>query len=64
MGKGVVDMKELRLKALELLLDWAIECDFGFDNIPEEYDKYEDDIKDMGYKEGLIYIAEREVNQL
>lgn len=57
-------MQELRLKALELLLDWAIECDFGFDNIPEEYEKYKDDIKDMGYKEGLIYIAEREVNQL
>ena len=28
------------LKALRLLLDWAIECDFGLDSFPEEYAKY------------------------
>lgn len=45
-------------KALRLLLDWVLECDvFGYDNIPEEYEKYKDKIKDMSYKEGLIYIA-------
>ena len=49
--------------ALELLLDWAIECDFGYDNIPDEYEKYKDDVKDMDYREGLIYIAERQIEE-
>lgn len=53
----------LREKALLLLLDWAVECGFGFDNIPEEYELYKKDIENMGYCEGLIYIAEREVEQ-
>lgn len=50
-------------KALRLLIDWAIECGFGYDNIPEEYEKYKEEIKGMGYTEGLIYIAEQEVEQ-
>lgn len=49
--------------ALELLLDWAIECDFGYDNIPDEYEKYKDEIADMDYKEGLIYIAEKKIEE-
>lgn len=52
-----------REKALRLLLDWAIECGFGYDNIPEEYEKYEHEIEDMNYTEGLIYIAEREAER-
>lgn len=52
-----------REKALRLLLDWAVECGFGYDNIPEEYEKYEHEIKDMDYTEGLIYIAEREAKK-
>ena len=52
-----------REKALLLLLDWAVECGFGYDNIPEEYATYEKNIENMGYMEGLIYIAEREVEQ-
>ena len=56
-------MKSKREKALELLLDWAIECDFGYDNIPDEYEKYKDEIADMDYKEGLIYIAERQIEE-
>jgi len=47
-----------------LLLEWAEECDFGYDNIPGEYDKYKDDIEDMDYFEGMIYIAEKEVERL
>ena len=54
-------MPELKEKALMLLLEWAIECDFGYDNFPDEYEKYKDEIKDMGYIEGMIYIAEKEV---
>lgn len=45
---------------LRLLLDWAIECGFGYDNIPDEYEEYKDDIKDLSYTEGLIYIAVHE----
>lgn len=50
------------LKALRLLLDWAIECDFGLDSFPEEYAKYkhtltDDMIYDMTYKDMIIHIA-------
>lgn len=56
-------MKSKREKALELLLDWAIECDFGYDSIPDEYEQYKDEVADMDYKEGLIYIAERKIEE-
>lgn len=58
-------MKESkREKALSLLLDWAIECGFGFDNLGDGlYEKYEQDIKEMKYKDGLIYIAEKIVEK-
>lgn len=46
-------------KALRLLLEWAIECGFGYDNFPEEYDRYKNDIENMEYIEGMIYIAEK-----
>ncbi len=48
-------------KALRLLIQWAVECGFGYDNLPEEYEKYKDDISDMDYIDGLIYIAEMEL---
>lgn len=60
------EAKNIAIKALEentalnLLVDWAIQCDFGFDNFPEEYEKYKEDIKELGYKEGMIYIAKKE----
>ena len=46
-------------EALRLLIDWAVECGFGFDNIPEEYERHKDYIEkdDIGYIDGLIYIA-------
>ena len=47
-------------KALNLLAEWAIECGFGYDNIPDEYVKYKDDIAEMGYTEGLLYIVKKE----
>lgn len=51
-------------KALRLLLEWAIECGFGYDNFPEEeYEKYEREIKDMSYTEGMIYIAEKVIEE-
>ena len=51
----------LRERALMLLLNWAVECDFGYDNFPEEYERYKNEIEDMSYFDGMIYIAEKEV---
>ena len=46
------------LKALKLLLDWAIECNFGLDSFPEEYEKYKHTLTDdMTYKDMMIQIA-------
>lgn len=67
-NKDYPEAFDLAIKALEenaalnLLIDWAIQCDFGYDNFPEEYEKYADEIEDLGYKEGMIYIARKEVN--
>ena len=51
-------------KALRLLIDWAVACGFGYDNIPEEYEKYKNSISDMEYIDGLIYIAEMEIGNV
>ena len=53
----------LRERALMLLLNWAVECGFGYDNFPEEYERYKDEIEDMSYFDGMIYIAEKEVER-
>ena len=46
------------LKALRLLLDWAIECDFGLDSFPGAYEKYKHTLTDdMTYKDMIIQIA-------
>lgn len=54
---------ELENKALRLLLKWAIECDFGYDNFPEEYECYKEDVEDMDYIEGMIYIAKKVIEE-
>lgn len=55
--------QEIYEKALDLFIKWAVECGFGYDNIPELYEKYEEKIKDMSYEEGLKYIALKEVEE-
>lgn len=52
-------------EALRLLIDWAVDCDFGYDNMPEEYEKYKDYLEknDLGYIDGLIYIAKQETKE-
>lgn len=46
-------------KALRLLVDWAVECDFGYDNFDDEYQRYKDEIDDNAtYTEGMIKIAQ------
>ena len=51
--------QEKEIKALRLLVEWAEECDFGFDQFPDEYELYKDEIKDMKYIDGMIHIAKR-----
>lgn len=51
--------QEKEVKALRLLVEWAEECDFGFDQFPDEYERYKDEIKDMKYIDGMIHIAKR-----
>lgn len=46
-------------RALRLLLDWAVECNFWYDSFPEEYERYKDEIGGMDYIEGMIHIAKR-----
>lgn len=55
------EINELKTEneALKLLIEWAEECDFGYDNFPEEYERYKDEIEGMGYIEGMIHIAKR-----
>lgn len=65
--------KKTLLKAFELFVNWAEECDFGYDNIPEEYEKYETKLveklgEDYNYIDGLMWIAyweaEEEQNEI
>lgn len=51
------------LKGLRLLAEWAVQCGFGYDNIPEEYERYKNIISHLGYIEGLIYIAKKEAEE-
>lgn len=53
---------ELYKKALCVFVNWAEECDIGWDNFPDEISKYSEEIeqKGLGYIEGMMYIALRE----
>jgi hypothetical protein len=57
--------QELKLykKALDLFVNWADECDFGYDNLGDLKYEYEKDTEKMGYIEGLIYIAVSEAKK-
>lgn len=50
---------EVYKKALELYVNWADECDFGYDNIDDVYYKYKEELEklNLGYIECLIHIA-------
>ena len=51
--------QEKEIKSLRLLVEWAEECDFGFDQFPDEYERYKDEIKDIKYIDGMIHVAKR-----
>ena len=59
--KAVALLKEQskEIKALKLLVEWAEECDFGFDQFPDEYERYKDEIEGMKYIDGMIHVAKR-----
>lgn len=61
--KLTVEKIHILRKALFLLADWATDCDFGYDNIPELYEKYKDEINNLSYTDGLIYIAVKEAKK-
>lgn len=58
---SVIEELQKDNKALRLLVEWATECDFGFDQFYGEYRKYKDEIKDMGYIDGMIHVAKRTI---
>lgn len=64
---GIETYKKLLInrEALKLFVDWAEECDFGYDQLPEEYEKYKTDLEEKGldYCEGLRYIAIQEAKK-
>ena len=53
---------EVVVKAFQKYIGWTVDCDFGYDNIPDEFEKYQNDKKFMNlkYNEGLMYIAIQE----
>lgn len=54
---------KLYKKALELFVNWADECDFGYDNLGDLYSEYKDEIESLKYQEGLIHIAVSEAKK-
>ena len=63
MSNEALDFAIKEIKGLRLLVNWAVECGFSYDNIPEVYEEYKEEISDMDYTEGLIYIAKKEANK-
>lgn len=50
-------------KALELFVNWADECDFGYDNLGDLKYEYKDEVESLKYQEGLIHIAVSEAKK-
>ena len=54
--------QELEIKGLRKLVEWAVECDFGYDNLGDWWvDRFKSEIEGMSYTEGLIHLAKRYV---
>lgn len=62
MAHLAADVLEL-IQAYQQLLEWAVECGFGYDNIPEVYEQYKDMIEGMSYTDGLLYLASRSLEK-
>ena len=54
--------QEMEIKGLRKLVEWAVECDFGYDNLGDWWvDRFKSEIEGMSYTEGLIHLAKRYV---
>ena len=52
--------QKLEIKGLRKLVEWAVECDFGYDNLGDWWvDRFKSEIEGMSYTEGLIHLAKR-----
>lgn len=55
-------------KALRLLLNWAEECDWGFDNFRDDdvidWEEFEEESEDMDYIESMIYYAKKYLDKM
>lgn len=51
--------QDKEIKALRLLVEWAEECGFGFDQFQDEYERYKEEINGMKYIDGMIHVAKR-----
>lgn len=65
LAKQLYEKSNLYKTALEIYADWAEECGFIYDQIPEEYEKYEEIIenKGLGYCESFVYAAIQEAKE-
>lgn len=51
------------IQTYQQLLEWAVECGFGYDHIPDLYEQYKDEIEGMSYTDGLLYLASRSLEK-
>ena len=55
-------------KALRLLLNWAEECDWGFDNFRDDdvinWEEFEKETEDMDYIESMIFYAKKYLDKM
>ena len=65
LAKQLYEKSNLYKTALEIYADWAEECGFIYDQIPDEYEKYEEIIekKGLGYCESFVYAAIQEAKE-
>ncbi len=53
-------------KAVQLLLEWSKQCDFGFDNFRDDeiinWEEFEKETENMDYTESMIYYANKYLN--
>ena len=54
--------QEPEIKGLRKLVEWAVECDFRYDNLGDWWvDRFKSENEGMSYTEGLIHLAKRYV---
>lgn len=51
------------IQSYQRLLEWAVECGFGYDQIPELYEQYKNEIDGMRYTDGLLYLASQSLEK-